>query len=181
MYGRREKRAVRATSGRISGEQHHADVPGQEPVDRSFEGGHDRIIVHDVDVVLGQIEHRFVHREAVRVGEPSMHDQPTRGGPSGRQLGKDLPCGRDLATTLPIPGVHESSLNFMHERPGHLDVRIEPRDSLVAGVVVYGHLVETRKIFVAGIPPRHETAPSVDDDQLAVVALLEVGNVDLST
>ena len=75
--------------------------------------------------------------------------------------------------------MHESLLHFPDERPGHLDVRVEPRDALVTRIVVHGNFVETGEVFVARVAPGHEGQLAVDDHQLAMVSLLQAGNIHL--
>ncbi len=87
MQRRREERPVVSAGRRAPGEKHDANVSGQEPIDCALERGYDREVVDDVDVVLGHVEHRLVHREAVGLGQAAMHDEPAGSGAGCLEFG----------------------------------------------------------------------------------------------
>ncbi len=90
-----------------------------------------------------------------------------------------MPIRRNRRSALSIPSTHEGLLHLANEGPGHLHVSVEPRNGLVTRVVVHGHLVEAREVFVSSVSPGHEGQLAIDDHELSVVALLQAEHIDL--
>ena len=105
--------------------------------------------------------------------EAAMNHQTPRCRASRCKLRKDAIIDCNGSAPLMAPGLDEGLLHLSHERAPDLDMRVEPRDPFVRGVVVNRHLVEAAVVLVTSVAPRDERMLAVDDDELAVVALLQ--------